>query len=205
LARAKVMVNFATIVAPFDGYVTQRSRQPGDFVRGGSEGGNEPLLTVERTDKMRVVVQIPDRDVPYCDPGDEAAVEIDALPDEKFPAKVSRIARSEDTQTKLMRVEIDVPNKDGKLRQGMYGRVTILLDRSPEQISIPTNCLVGKTRDGSGTVYVVRDGVARLIPIKIGDDDGHLVAVNSGLTPRDQVVTQAPPALHEDVAVEIEE
>ena len=205
LARANVMVDFATIRAPYDGYITQRSKLPGDFVKAGTEGASEPLLTVERTDKMRIVVQIPDRDVPYCDPGDEAKIEIDALPNEKFPpAKVARIARSEDSQTKLMRVEIDVPNPDGKLRQGMFGWVTIVLDRSPEQMSIPSSCLVGKARDGSATVYVLRDGVARLVPIKYGEDNGHLVAVNSGLSFKDQVISRGPPGLHEDTAVEIE-
>jgi RND family efflux transporter MFP subunit len=199
------MVDFATIRAPYDGYITQRSKLPGDFVKAGTEGASEPLLTVERTDKMRVVVQIPDRDVPYCDPDDEATVEIDALPGVRFPdAKVSRIARSEEPHTKLMRVEIDLDNRNGKLRQGMFGWVTIVLDRSPEQLSIPSSCLVGKARDGSATVYVVRDGVARLVSIKYGADNGHLVAVETGLTLRDEVITEAPPGLHEDMRVEID-
>src|SRR5205814_5880944 len=69
LEKAQVLVQFATIVAPFDGVVTQRSLFPGDFVRAATEGsGHTPLLTIHRTDRMRVVVQIPDRDVPYCDP-----------------------------------------------------------------------------------------------------------------------------------------
>jgi RND family efflux transporter MFP subunit len=204
LERAKVLVDFATIRAPYDGYITTRSKLPGDFVKAGTETAAEPLLTVERTDKVRVVVQIPDRDVPYCDPSDKATVEIDALPGLKIPAEISRIARSEETHTKLMRVEIDVDNKDGKLRQGMYGWVTIVLDRSPEQLSIPTSCLVGKARDGSATVYVVREGMARLVPIKYGADNGSLVAVESGLTLRDEIISHAPTGLHEDMRVEIE-
>jgi HlyD family secretion protein len=204
LERAKVMVDFATIRAPYDGYITTRGKLPGDFVKAGTEGAAEPLLTVERTDKMRVVVQIPDRDVPYCDPGDKATVEIDALPGLKIPAEITRIARSEETHTKLMRVEIDVENKDGRLRQGMFGWVTVVLDRSPEQLSIPTSCLVGKARDGSATVYVVREGMARLVPIKYGADNGSLVAVESGLTLRDKIISNAPPGLHEDMRVEIE-
>jgi RND family efflux transporter MFP subunit len=195
LAAAEVKVGFATITSPYDGYITQRSMWPGDFVRAASEGST-PLLTVERTDKMRVIVQIPDRDVPYCDPGDPATIEIDALP-APIKAQVTRIARSEDPQTKLMRAEIDVDNKDGKLRQGMYGWVTILLDRESDQLSIPSCCLVGKARDGKGSVYVVREGRARLVTIKYGIDNGHLTAVLSGLTAKDQVISQAPPSLHD--------
>jgi RND family efflux transporter MFP subunit len=200
--HADVIVKFATITSPYNGYITQRSKWPGDFVKTGAEGvGNEPLLTVERTDKMRVVVQIPDRDVPYCDPGDAATVEIDALPGQKFPgAKISRIAQSEDPRTKLMRVEIDLPNKEGKLKQGMYGWVTIVLDPEAEQLSIPSSCLVGKTQDGKGSVYVVRDGSAKLIHVQVGSDNGQLVAIE-GLNPEDEVIAQAPPSLRDGAPV----
>ena len=204
LAHAEVMVRFATITSPYDGYVTQRSKLPGDLVKNSAEGaGGEPLLTVERTDKMRVVVQIPDRDVPYCDPGDAATVEIDALPGEKFPAKIARIAESEDPRTKLMRVEIDLPNKKGKLKQGMYGWVTILLDPEAEQLSIPSSCLIGRTQEGKGSVYVVRDGRAMLVQVRVGSDNGQLVAIESGLTPADQVITQASPSLRDGAPVEV--
>jgi RND family efflux transporter MFP subunit len=204
LAHAEVMVKFATITSPYDGFITQRSKQPGDLVKTGAEGaGNEPLLTVERTDKMRVVVQIHDRDVPFCDPGDAATVEIDALPGEKFAAKIARIAESEDPRTKLMRVEIDLPNKKGKLKQGMYGWVTIVLDPEAEQLSIPSSCLVGKSQEGKGSVYVVRDGCAKLVPVRIGSDDGQLVAIESGLNPTDKVIVQAPTSLRDGASVEV--
>ena len=204
LAHAEVMVQFATITSPYDGIITQRSKFPGDLVKtGGEAAGNEPLLTVERTDKLRVVVQIPDRDVPYCDPGDAAIVEIDALPGEKFPAKIARIAGAEDPRTKLMRVEIDLPNKNGRLKQGMYGWVKIVLDPEAEQLSIPSSCLVGKTQEGKASVYVVRDGSAKLVPVRIGSDNGQLVAIESGLNPTDQVIAQAPPSLRDGTPIEL--
>jgi multidrug efflux pump subunit AcrA (membrane-fusion protein) len=204
VAKAQVMVDFATIRSPYDGYITQRSMLPGDFVRAGTEGGaNVPLLTVERTDKMRVVVQIPDRDVPYCDPGAPATVEIDALGGQKIAAKVSRIARSEDLNTKLMRVEIDVPNQQGLIRQGMYGWVTILLDKAPDQLSIPSACLVGKAQEGKGSVYIVRDGRAQLVPVRLGIDYGKLVAIQNGLSANDQVIAVVPPGLQDGTPVQV--
>jgi RND family efflux transporter MFP subunit len=189
LERAEVLVQYSTIVAPFDGVITQRSLFVGDFVRAATEGGSQvPLVTVQRTDLFRVVVQIPDRDVPYCDPGDPAQVEIDALPGKLFPAKVSRVAESEDPETRLMRVEIDVPNTNGEIRKGMYGRVTITLDKETDQLSIPSSCLVGKSKDGKANVYVFKDGHARLTPIEVRQDDGRRVAVLRGLKERDEVI-----------------
>src|SRR5262249_37890021 len=188
LEKAQVFVQFATIVAPFDGVVTARNFNPTDFVRAASEGGSHlPLLTVQRTDLMRVVVQIPDRDVPYCDPGDPAVVEIDALPGQKLPAKVSRIARSEDQDSRLMHVEIDLPNPAGKICNGMYGRVTILIDKS-DLLGVPSSCLVGRSQEGKGSVYVVRDGRAHLVPVRVGADNGLQIGLQGGLTPEDEVI-----------------
>src|SRR5262249_4890633 len=130
LEKAQVMVKFATIVSPYDGVITERNFFRGDFVKSAAQGGSQrPLFTVECTDKMRIVTQVPDRDVPFTDPGDEAVVKLDALPGEVFKAHVSRMAHSEDPQTRLMRVEIDLDNPKGKIRQGMYGQVTIILDK----------------------------------------------------------------------------
>ena len=50
-------------------------------------------------------------------------------------------------------------------------------------------------------VYVVRDGSAKLVQVQIGMDTGQLVAIESGLNPKDQVIAQAPPALRDGTPV----
>ena len=203
LDKAKVLVQFATIVSPYDGVVTQRNFFRGDFVKGASEGGTPlPLFSVERTDVMRVIVQVPDRDVPFTDPGDQATIEIDALPGKKFEAKVSRIASSEDPQTRLMHTEIDLPNPTGKICKGMYGRVTILLDKTSDRFSIPSTAIAGKGADGKATVFVVRDGKAALASVDVGADNGLRVEIISGLTAEDQVIFHASAELREGAEVE---
>lgn len=203
LEKTEVILRFATIVAPFDGVITHRSFFPGDFVRSAAEGGGQiPLFTVQRTDRMRVIVQIPDRDVPYVDPGDPAVFEIDALPEKKLKAKVSRIAQSEDAQTRLMRVEIDLENPTGKIRQGMFGRVAIVLDTAPDSISLPANCLRGKVEAGVSTVYVVKDSKAVLTKVRVGTDDGSRVEITSGLSMNDPVIVAPSSALADGAEVE---
>jgi HlyD family secretion protein len=188
LEKAQVLVNFATVKAPFDGVITQRNFFPQDFVRAAHEGGARmPLFTVQRTDLMRVVVQIPDRDVPYCNREDRAFVSIDALPGEELPAKVSRIASSEDPDTRLMHVEVDLPNPTGKICNGMYGQVRIILAKS-KALAVPSSCLLDKTQNGKGYVYVVRNGHAYRKPVTIGADNGLQVGILSGLTETDVVV-----------------
>src|SRR5262249_30978757 len=108
------------------------------------------------------------------------------------PATISRIADSEDPETRLMHVEIDLPNPPGKtrkgmIRHGMYGRVTIILDKV-EMLSLPSSCLVGRSQDSKGSVYVVRDGRARQVPVQINSDNGVQVTILSGLRADDEVI-----------------
>ena len=198
LEKYTVQLGFATIKAPFDGVIAHRSYFPGDFIRSANEGsGHEPVLTVHRTDLMRVVVQIPDRDVPFAEPGDPAMVAIDSLGGKKTVGKISRIARSEDPLTRLMQIEIDLPNPDGRIWHGMYGKVTIVLDKSADQLAIPSACLVGRAENGMGAVYVVRDKHARLVRVQMGIDNGVQVGILSGLTVNDEVILQPGSAVSE--------
>jgi RND family efflux transporter MFP subunit len=202
LEKAQVMVRFATIIAPFDGVITRRSYFPGDYVRSATESGtHRPLLTVERTDRVRVVVEVPDRDVPYTDPGDPALVELDALPGETFKGKVSRIASSEDPGTRLMHVEIDLPNPNAKIRQGMYGRAKIILEKS-DLLSVPSSCL-SERKEGKGAVFVVRDGHAHRVPVRYSEDNGIKVGILAGIKAADEVVLH-PEGLTDGVAVTTE-
>src|SRR5262249_36114275 len=111
LKRAEVMVKFATIRASFSGVISYRDQgfNPGAFIRAAHAGSRAgPLLTLQHNQKMRIVVPIPDRDMPYCKPGvSTALIPFDALKEIFPPYPVSRIAQSEDLQTKTMRAEID--------------------------------------------------------------------------------------------------
>ncbi|QJW95691.1 efflux RND transporter periplasmic adaptor subunit [Frigoriglobus tundricola] len=223
LARSKVLLEYTVIRAPYTGVVTKRNfhagkgGRPGDFIKAADQGGVVPLLAVERTDLMRVVVQVPDRDVPYVSTTSTAVVEIDALPGVKFGAapadklKVSRWATAEDPATRTMRIEIDVPNPDPAvpnhiLVHGMYGRVTIALTPgAPNAVRVPSAALVGKAGGGRGSVRVVRDGKAHLVPVQFATDNGIEVEVVAGLSPADQVVTRATGPLEEGAPVTVQD
>ncbi|HWG43553.1 MAG TPA: efflux RND transporter periplasmic adaptor subunit [Gemmataceae bacterium] len=210
LDHARAMLGFATIKAPFDGIITFRKDgfDPGTFIRAATGSSSfVPLLTLQHTEIMRIVVPIPDRDVPFCKPGiSSAQISFDALPEAKFsPYLVSRIAKSEDLQTKTMRAEIDVPNPKGEIEQGMYGLVTVTLSKAENALSIPSACLAGKAQGGKATVYVVRDGKAHRVAIRIGLDNGIQVEVLKGLDTNADVIVNPPGDLVEDVAVAMRE
>lgn len=202
LAKAQVFLNYTKIVSPYDGVVTLRSFHRGDFIREAGTGGLTPLLRVQRTDLMRVIVQVPDSDVPFVNVGDPATIQIVTLPALTFTGKVSRCAESEDHETRTMRTEIDLPNPAQHLRDGMYGRVVIKLQEgSKTALTVPASTLVGKSEDGKGQLYVVRSGKAHLIPVTVGADNGVEVEVLKGLTPDALVISRYNGAIGDGVPV----
>ncbi len=205
LERSKVLVAYSVIVSPYDGVITKRSFNRGEFIRSADSGGDRtPLLAVERIDKMTVVVQVPDRDVPYANAGDPATIEIDALPGRLLNSSITRVADSEDTATRTMRTEIDIPNLDGRLARGMYGRVTMLLEKGhPTAFTLPSAVLTGRSAGNKATLRVVRNGAVRTQPVVIGMDNGVEVEILSGLSADDSVVLRASGPVEEGTPVEV--
>lgn len=211
LEKSQAILDFAVIRSPYTGVVTKRNFHPGDFIRSADSGGDRtPVLSVERTDVMRVVVQVPERDVPFVDRGDPAVVEVDALPGVVYKSRgddkveISRLAASEDPHTRMMRTEVHVANTDGKLRRGMFGRVLLTLQiAAANAVRIPSASLTGKADAGKGTVRVVRDGKVAFVTVVYGSDNGSDAEVLSGLTTSDQVIVRASGPLTESTPVTV--
>lgn len=201
LAKAEVFVAYTKITSPYDGVITQRNFHNGDFIRSATEGGGVPLLSVDRIDVMRVVVMVPDLDVPYVDRGDPAQITFDALRDKVFHGKVARFANSE-TDLKLMRTEVDLPNPKGELRDGMYGTASLQVEPPSNNLTIPSTCLIEKNNQGEGAVYVVRDGKIHRQAVHVGGDNGRETEIVSGLAPTDSVVVRYSGTIADGLAVE---
>jgi HlyD family secretion protein len=202
-AYARILAEYVDLVSPYDGIVTQRTYHRGAFIRSASEGESSPVLSVARTDLMRVIVYVPDRFVPHVDRGDEAVIRFDSLPGEQFKGELSRYSNLEFSANRTMRVEIDLPNPTGRFREGMYGPVTILLEPpSPDVLIIPSQALVEKSISGDGQVFVVQDGMARKRSVRVGKDDGMKVEILTGLKPDDTIVLSYSGSLDDGDPVE---
>jgi RND family efflux transporter MFP subunit len=193
--RAEVMLGYTRILSPYDGVVTVRNFHRGAYVRSPDQGGQVPLLAVDRTDLMRVRVHIPERDVPFVQPGDRATIEFDALPSRKFSGQIARIAHAETLDTRTMLAEIDLPNTNDDIRDHMYGRVELQLDDSQAGMRVPSACLVGDAHGGKGQLFVVEAGHVHLRPVEVGKDSGIVVEVLAGITEADRVVVRPPGGL----------
>ncbi len=204
--KAQIQTSFMHIVAAFDGVVTQRNFDVGDFISANEQGTRRPLLTVQRTDLVRVVANVGQADVPLTRPGIPVDVWTDkALGGKLSGHKVSRIGFALDENTGTMPVEIDVPNPKGLLRPGMFISATLHLEKAPaDGFTIPLSCLLGKSFvPGPGWVYIVRDGLAHRTEIKLGRITDDKVEVRAGVQATDRIVIDSPGLSGDVVPVEI--
>jgi len=109
---AKAMLEYATIRAPYDGMIAHRSVDPGFFVQNAGNGHATPLVPIERTDIVTVVMRLPDIYASYVTPETEAIFETPELPGIKIRGKVTRFPKSlvNAAHDRTMPVEIDLWN-----------------------------------------------------------------------------------------------
>jgi len=204
VGKADVFVKFTKIVAPFDGIVSKRNYNNGDFIRLADRGGQLPLLVVQRRDKMRVIVQIPDTDAPFVNEGNPVEVRINSLGKHGiFPGTVSRLSYVEDDVSRTMQVEVDLDNKNRYLRHGMYGDITVHLQGTPEKaFTLPAGCLRRDGPESPQYVFVVRQNIAHKVEVKVDFNNAIQAEVIDGLEPTSLVVAN-PNGLVDGSRVEV--
>ena len=189
LAHLEAMLSYARIRAPFDGVIVRRFVDPGALVVAGSDGG-EPILEVASTDRLRLILSIPEALVPTVHPGVDAVVTVDALPGRQFRGSISRIAGALALDTRNMRAEIDIGSEDGLLRPGMYASVRLLLEHGGSIYSLPASAI---QRDGADAfVWIVRDGRIAREDVEVVENDAGRAIVRAQFAAGTQVVVTAP-------------
>jgi HlyD family secretion protein len=199
--RIKTMLGYTEIRAPYAGTVTRRTVDTGHFVQPVSGPQSTPLMEVARTDTVRIFVDVPELEAGQVDVGDPAEVRVQAADAQAMAACVTRTSGALLESNHSLRVEIDVPNAEGRLRSGMYATVTIRLDERPEGIVIPVTAVV---REGTATFCcVVRDGKIERRPVELGLRSGGSVEVRSGLDEHSPIVIKQPELFRDGQGVRI--
>ena len=190
LAETEVLLDFATLKAPFAGLVTERSVDPGDLVRESSDAhGDEPLFVVSQVNKVRVRFPVPERDAPYVTRGDSVTLKFPSFsPDESVAATVTRLAGSLDPNTRTMLVEAEVENVSNKLVPGMFGQSTVTLSTDVTARVLPARA-VRFDDDGNAFVYALDpDNRVRVEPVTTGIDTGTTLEILSGVSAGQPVI-----------------
>jgi RND family efflux transporter MFP subunit len=190
--------SYQSVVAPFDGIITQRNVDVGSLV----EAGSTFMFTLMQSDVIRTQVYVPQDAAFGVTKGVEAVVRVPEIPDHTFPGTVTRLADALAPGTRTLLTEIDVQNPDGLLRPGMYSTVELHIPRKTPSLIVPADAVIFNTNGLQ--VAVVENGVAQLHKITVARDLGTQVEVSAGVRAGDQVILRPTVNLADGSKVSIE-
>jgi RND family efflux transporter MFP subunit len=192
--------DYASVIAPFDGVITQRNVDVGNLVQGNSTSGTF-MFEIVQEDVIRVWVYVPQDAAFGVAPGIDAVVRVPELPDREFTGTVTRIADALQSGTRTLLTEVDLHNPDGALSAGVYCTVELKIPRKTPSFAVPADAII--FNGGGIQVAVVNDGKAELRKVKVKRDMGTQLEVDSGIKAGDQVILNPPVNLVDGSKVQV--
>jgi multidrug efflux pump subunit AcrA (membrane-fusion protein) len=173
--RLAALVGFSRITAPFAGVVTRRQVEKGHLVQPptGQQAPGTELFMLARTDRVRVTIDVPESAASHVRSGTGARVRVQALGQQELEANVSRTSWALSTQTRTLRAQVDLDNKQGVLRPGMFVSVALQV-QWPKTLMAPASAVYGGT-DERPYVMLVDGGHVRRTYVRLGERQGAFV------------------------------
>lgn len=190
----KLELSYTTVVAPISGVIASRSIKTGNFVQI-----NTPIFRIVDNSRLEATLSVPERELSTLKAGLPVQLRVDALPGKTFEGTVDRVAPVVDSGSGTFRV-ITAFADGGVLKPGMFGRMKIDYDQRADALVVPRVALLD---DGDPAVFVVREGKASRVPVKVGYADGQWLEIREGLKQGDRVVTAGKVALRDGTAVQV--
>lgn len=183
----RTLQGYLRVYAPFDGMIVQRNVSPGALVAPG-KATDQPMLILQDIHKMRLEVYIPEDYVDKVDLSQPVAFTFNAMPGQQQTAKISRSANALGSM-RSEAIEIDVLNKNGNLKPGMYAEVKIPMLSGAKSLLVPSTAIIRSTEHE----YIVKDssGKAALVNIKEGLASKDSTEVFGNLKANDKVLLRA--------------
>lgn len=196
LDRLSALEAYSHITAPFAGVVTKRYADTGALIQAGtaSETQSMPVVQLAEWSRLRLVVPVPESAVPALQLGSVVKVHVSAM-NRDFDGKVARFADSLNEETRTMHTEIDVENRDGTLKDGMYAEAKLTLKQQNNVLTVPVQAL-DRNSSGASVLIVDGEGHVELRQVKLGVEGSNRVEVVSGLAENDRVIIGNRSELH---------
>jgi RND family efflux transporter MFP subunit len=193
---------YLQVRAPFEGVVTERNVHKGSLV-GPAQGssGAAPIVRVENTARLRLVVPVPEKYAADIEPGSRVEFSVPAYPGETFSGTIARVSHAVDVKTRTMPVELDVDNAAGRLSSGMFPEVLWPVRRKEPTLFVPASA-VARTTEATFVIRV-RDQTTEWVNVKTGEADGKSIEVFGPLRDGDEVAVRGTDELRAGSRVQV--
>ncbi|XOV77614.1 MAG: efflux RND transporter periplasmic adaptor subunit [Aestuariibacter sp.] len=198
LEIAKLDLEETTIVAPISGFIAERNAKVGNLTESFQR---QRMFHIVEQKELYGIVHLPEKELSRVHKDQGAALALTALGDKNVAAFVERISPVIDSATGTFKVTLRVPNESNHLKAGMFAKVKLNYDTRQNATLLPRRALL--QIDDQVNVFVVKDGKASKVAVKIGYQEGDYVEVLEGLSGDEQVVITGHHNLKDHADVEV--
>lgn len=193
---AEMHLENTTIRAPVGGIISKRYVD-----RGALVGTSTPILRIVAMDRVRVIVQVVESELARLRSGATAKIDVDAYRNEVFKGTVTLISPTVDPESRTADVEIQVDNRDHRLKPGMFARVNLTIERRDKALMLSRDSFLRE--NGPPRVFVLDGGKASLREVTLGLEGEQYVEIVGGLQEGEEVIIAGHYELEDGMAVNV--
>lgn len=205
LTTQEARVAQKTLRAPFDGRLGIRQINLGEYL-----GAGEPVVSLQQLQPIYIDFNLPEQRLADLSLDLTINARIDAWPEDTFQGTITAIEPGIDRATRNFSAQATLANEDGKIRPGMFARVSVDLGEAEDVLAVPQTA-ISYNPYGNAVFVIVeqqgKDGEARLVVnrrfVRTGRTRGDFVAILEGLQPGDRVATSGLLKLSNNTVVKI--
>lgn len=196
LDNAKESLKDTVITAPTSGIITGKNINVGQYISPGTILGK-----VETISPIYAVIDIRESNLSYVKPGAKVKFKLDGDNLKEYDGAVKSIDGAADPASRAFKCKVQIDNKDGKLKPGVFGNVEIATNETKKAITVPLKAIGGT--EGNYYVFIDDNGVAKKQNITIGEFDKDNVEIKSGIQAGNYVICTNVSTLQDGDAVKI--
>jgi membrane fusion protein (multidrug efflux system) len=189
LQELKFNLNNTIITSPVDGFIGKRNVDAGAMINT-----NTAIASVVDISRLKLVVNVVEKDLRMVTAGDVGVVEVDAYPGEKFNGRIARVAPVLDPATRTASIEIEIPNTGARLKPGMYARISLAVEERKNALVAPKSAVID-FESKRGVWQPNAENRAQFVPVTLGIEGPETIEIVSGLKEGDRFVTTGATAV----------
>ncbi|WP_003542335.1 efflux RND transporter periplasmic adaptor subunit [Desulfotomaculum nigrificans] len=182
ISTARDNLSNATVTSPISGVVAAVNIDVGEMA-----SPQVTSVTVVQLDSTKVKVNVSENVIDSIKTGTGVPVTIDAL-NKTITGTILSVSPKADPTTHAFAVEIELPNKQGEIKAGMVARLNLSTGTSQGVLAVPTDAVI--ERDGQYTLFLLENGRAKEVSVKVGVTSGDLTEIKAGLKEGQTVIVK---------------
>ncbi|MHB1922319.1 MAG: efflux RND transporter periplasmic adaptor subunit [Chitinophagaceae bacterium] len=184
------------IFSKTSGFLTQKMKEEGDFIKQG-----DVVLNIAQNQTLWVQAELFDNEIPLINDHPKIWVELDALPGEKIEGKMVFNNPALNKNSRILLVNIEIPNPKGQLQPGMLAYVHLQTGGKKPGILIPQSAIIYDPMQNY--VWIKQtDGSFEMRGVKLGNNNSTLVEITKGVKPGELVVSHGTYLLNSQYILE---